>query len=242
MSVSSTTSVSLGISTAVTSEGTTTSESEIYTLDLALTLDTGGVEGDDGMMLLAGGDAIALGENTLATGSVTAVLSDGGSATEVYASASFNAVAVSGEDGGAFASAISFAEVSGGADYSFSMSYTTTHTTVQDGTTVTSQSSGTTVYALDIDLSGTDGATAADAGLETEPTAPPAETSDALVLPEDWWWDDCDPYAMLDGNVAYFDVLAVAYGDNTSIQVDAFAFAIEDALSNVTVVVFAAVE
>jgi len=116
MSVSSTTSVSLGISTAVTSEGTTTSESEIYTLDLALTLDTGGVEGDDGMMLLAGGDAIALGENTLATGSVTAVLSDGGSATEVYASASFNAVAVSGEDGGAFASAISFAEVSGGAD------------------------------------------------------------------------------------------------------------------------------
>ncbi|MGE5500744.1 MAG: hypothetical protein ACM3W4_02330 [Ignavibacteriales bacterium] len=194
------------------------------------------------MTLVAGGDAVALGENTLATGSVTAVVSDGGSANEAYATASFDAVAVSGEDGGAFASAISFAEVSGGADCSFSMSYTTTQTSVQDGTTVTSQSSGSTVYALDVDLSGTDGATAADAGPETEPTAPPAGTSDALVLPADCGCDDSDSYAALDGNVAYFDVEAAAYGDDTSLQVDAFALAIEDELSNTTVVVVAAVE
>ncbi|GGG37791.1 hypothetical protein GCM10010964_27040 [Caldovatus sediminis] len=234
MSVTVTSNVSMETAVVGTSEGTIT-EAEIYTLDLAFALCADG--GDGGMALLVGGDAIALGENTLAAAGVTVVLTDGGSATEGYATAGFDAVAVSEGGGMAFASTVAFAEVSGDADRSFTMSHGTTWTLVADGTTATSSSTLSTTYALDVALSGC--WAGGDAGAAYDPLPPP-EAFDPLPLGGN---DGCggDPYASLDGNVAYFGVYAVAYGDNTALQVDALAFVLEDQLSNVTVVVAAAV-
>jgi hypothetical protein len=237
MSVTVTSNVSMETAVVGTSEGTIT-EAEICTLDLAFVLcaDGGDGGGDDGMALLVGGDAIALGENTLAAAGVTVVLTDGGSATEGYAAAGFDAVAVSDGGGMAFASTVAFAEVSGEEDRSFAMSYGTTWTSLADGSTATSSSTLSTTYALDVDPSG---CWAGCGGAAYDPLPPP-EAFDPLPLGRN---DGCggDPYASLDGNVAYFGVYAVAYGDNTTLQVDALAFVLEDQLSNATVVVAAAV-
>ncbi|HQS10619.1 MAG TPA: hypothetical protein PLK13_17495 [Xanthobacteraceae bacterium] len=211
---------------------------------MALDVSTGPTSSDEaGMALSLGGDATAVGQDTLATASVEALVVGDESVQTAYGNATFTAW---GEgDGTAYASAVSYGDVTGEADHAFSLNYTSTVSSV-DGDAATWAAIATTeVFALDIE-----GIPFAPVTLQDEAADPGPGTEVLVPLPDPVpdYVPDCgcgtdDSWAVeVDGNLAIFDVTAVAVGDNSLAQVDFFALTVEDQLSTVTVVVTAAID
>jgi hypothetical protein len=172
-----------------------------------------------------------MGEDTLATGSLSGELIDDGAVTSLDLSVTM--VAASEDDEDAYASADTFANVEDGSEVLFS-STVNKESSTQDATGSTATATSTTdLSAYDIDTefspagssddddsSGEDGTSGEDEQPEWNPTPADVE-SDASV----------EAGGNLDGSFAALDFNLLAEGDNTFVSVDAYALAIEDELS-----------
>jgi len=192
----------------------------------------GQVAGDPGGAtgVSATADAAAFGTNTLAQVSGSIAVSDGTSATTTQVELDALAAAQSADD---FVLTSTYIDVSyyGGGSY-LSITQEATHMQVGNGTTTSTSSSSVTLVVLD--LNGGSGTISPDDLDEPSPDGylQPA-APDGCQDPG--YGDDADGIS-LDGNVAFFDVTASAFGNNTMADVVIDAFALEDAMSTVTVV------
>jgi hypothetical protein len=210
-----------------------TVDMRLVDLDLAVSTASGSSGEGTGMALATGGDAFAAGENTLASASVTAGVSSGAASTEAHASATFEAAATSQGDAATYAAATAFANLTGHADRNVSLSYTSSSMSQQDGMTASEATAIVELYALDVH--------GRASGVEAYSSDLPSAGPDALGEDDDGGSQEWDPDFALDGNVAFFDVFAEASGEDSFVEVDLFAMAVEDQLSNVTVLVTTAV-
>ncbi len=179
-----------------------------------------------GMVLTTGGEATAVGTDTLATGDVKGSLTQNGPVTVAIADATFSAAALSTDGTGAYTSASSFAEVSGADILVTSQLTFTTLTTVGD-TTLATDTSKSTLVAIDlagIDLPGgplnIDIDT--DLAIATAIATPSASSSGGYDGPE-----------LSAGNVALLQVDTIAQAPDTLIEVGSAVLTIEDQLSTV---------
>jgi hypothetical protein len=174
-----------------------------------------------GVTTILGGQSTAIGQDTLAEGSVSLQVKDAGPVTIVRGTTTFSATAQSTDSPTAYATADTFAEVSG-ADRVHTKTKTMGQLD-QGGDTDTwdadtwSATSTTRVFAIDVEG-------------RTLPNSPASskhqvkESSPADI-------DDVD----IDGNVAMVQADALVEGENTYASVDTSVLAVEDTLSTVNV-------
>lgn len=214
------------------SGATLTMESDAFATTMEATL--GAVsDGDDAMMLEAGGDATAIGEDTLAAGSVSASLEDHGGVTIATADSTFTAIAVDGD--GAYAGAYSYAYVDG-ADITVTSTSASSDLIITDEATLAYATSSTSLRAIDIEMVDLDSPLVVDTSV--------TDTTDAV--PDDGITDgttsggsaSADIYS-LDGNTSLLFVDASVTDDTTALQVDAFSLSMEDQLSISSAIVIA---
>ncbi|MEP9377231.1 hypothetical protein ABLE91_10980 [Aquabacter sp. CN5-332] len=216
----------------------------VDTASQALAVSTGPTSSEEeSMALQLGGDATAVGENTLATANVTATVSGNEDVQSAYGSAAFSAWGSGPADAGVFATAVSYGAVYGDADYGFSLNYTS-ESSSQNGDTIEWESTSITeVFALDIDGVPTQSSDASDSAAQQPPPEDPQPEPSGFD--PDWAGCGCDPIddwgGGVDGNVAIFDVFAEAVGDNSLVEVEVAALTVEDQLSTVTVVATGAI-
>jgi hypothetical protein len=188
--------------------------------------------GDGGITANLGGESTAVGTDTLAEGDASLEVRDLGAVTVVKGTATFSATAKSPEGTQAFATADSYADISG-ADYVFTKTRTSSHPDIAGGDSTWSEASTTRVIAIDIEgitlpetLNVSEGK--AKALIASLTKTPPDKASKQLP-------DPVDP----DGNVATVDVDVQVVGDNTFASVDTSVLAVEDALSTVNALITA---
>jgi hypothetical protein len=228
-------------SAATTSGSTsgTTTGLDAYQMDLAVAYGSGSSDDSgSGILALAGGDAVAVGENTLAIADVTAQASGDDISSEAYASSTLAAAATSSPDSIAYASTTSYAEVYGDADRSFSLSFNEATLTLTDTAAVSTSVSVSEAYALDIENVLGTGTSTPDI-LSPEPDLSGSTIDGSLEGGEEYDLGDFD--LVLDGNVALADIDAMAFGENSLVEVEFSALAVEDQLSSVTVTTLVAV-
>jgi hypothetical protein len=213
-------------------------QSSLLSTSVSTTAQTSTPDNSDGLATSLGGEAIAVGEDTLAVGSISGTLVDGASATTLDGSATM--VAASESSGGetAFTDAYTFAEISDGAEFVLVINQETDISQQSASGNTSTSTSSTTIAAYDLQaistgtkdpvlqapeaMNGDDGA-----------TAEPMASSPA---------DECDGTLDLDGNIAVIDFNGLAVGEDTFVSVDAFALAIEDELSLISGFVVLAVD
>jgi hypothetical protein len=253
MPIALTTSSSIATSTT---DGTAETV-DSYTSDSSLSFSS--VPDSSDVVMELGGEATAIGEDTLAIGSLEATLDATGSTTSAYGSATFVAAAESEGDGTAFATAQSYGFVSG---MDILMVTTSNSEFVQEGPdgSLWVATSETTLYGVDFDSLSMDGS--ADSGVP--PPDQGLDTTDDLAVDDfagsDSETDDLevsdlsigglsdsvtdhldDDWIDIDGNVALLDVDADVLGSDTLLLVAADVLSIEDALSTVVADLLAAV-
>ncbi len=189
------------------------------------------------LALVLGGEATAIGEDTLAVGSMSAELDTTGLLATMQGSASFVAVAESPGDEIAFATANSFGGLSG-AD--FLLVFTSNTQIVDQGPdgSVAIATSEMTLYGLDFDSIAAGGSTEADPMLD-----PLAESE--LPATMDPATDDEDLYDLafdIEGNVAVLEITAEVSGPDTLLEVGASVLTVEDTLSTIIGEIIAAVD
>jgi peptidoglycan DL-endopeptidase CwlO len=200
-------------STSVSSQvGITTVSESTSSTTYGTALETSSPDSSDGL-------AASLGDDTLATGSVSAVMADEGDIATLDSTVTMAAASEAADGETAFASADSFTDVTG-AEMTFS--YTRDSQLSGSGSTaIATSTTTTTAYSIQVSTSGTS-APSEDNSLEGA-AADQAEPDTSLT--------DADGSVNLDGNVAYLEFSALAIGDDSLVVVDAFALTIEDELS-----------
>jgi hypothetical protein len=171
-------------------------------------------DGGDGLSASAGVDALALGDDTFAAGSISGVIVEGETSTQADVEASAVAVGEA-SDGDAAALAGSYAVVSNGPEVVVTTTITTLNSQQDANGSAAVSTSTSNVVAYDVHTStGNDvpGLAEDEAGRNPSwPTDPDA-------------WD-------LDGNLALIEIDAAAIADDSLVVVEAFALTIEDELS-----------
>lgn len=235
MAYSSTFSSSLDSSTSTTTAVQTSTADETSSSSLAfdMTIETSPLDDSDGLAATLGGEAVALGEDTLTTGSVSAEMDAEGAVTTLNGTADMLAASEAPEGDTAQALTDSFAEVSDGAEFVFTYNVETdSGQQTQTGSAATSTSTtGVTAYNLELSIGGDD---ISGDGTATE-TDPPATTVSGDGTGSSPSGDDTD--SGLDGNIATVEFDATAFGEDTFVSADAFALAVEDELSASAVLV-----
>jgi hypothetical protein len=226
MPLSITTSSSIGTSAALA-----TTADDAQTLDsyssqqTLLNASTTGSSSDDGSLaLMLGGEATAVGEDTLAVGSVLATVDGTGIVAVASGGVDFSAAAVSTDGGAAFATADSYGAASG-ADFLVVIGSTTEILHQATDESLSLATSQTTIFGLDTDPGSSAPlaeATPRDPALSTDPSQSLADSSLAI-----------------EGNVAILDVVADVLGPNTVLEVDGSVLAVEDTLSTVNAALIA---
>lgn len=145
------------------------------------------------------GDALAVGENTAVSGTISVTTTDVGPVTRSTAEATFTAMAQSPEGGDAYAVADTSATADG-ADLLITHSTNTTGTDDSGGLATMTATSTTSLFALDIEAVDLPVGT-----ISVEPTT---------------WHDDPCLTGIIDGNVATLDASVQATGENTLAGVD----------------------
>jgi hypothetical protein len=237
MTLSVTTSSSVDVSTTLaTNTDSDTATLNSYATEQTLLYSAVSDPSSDPLALVLGGEATAIGEDTLAAGSMSAELDTTGSLTTVEGSASFVAVADSPGDETAFATANSFGGVSG-AD--FLLVFTSDTQIVDQGSdgSVAIAASDMMLYGLDFD------SIAGDGSDETDPMLDPLAESELPATTEPTTDDDhlYDLAFDIEGNVAVLEVTAEVTGSDTLLEVGASVLTVEDTLSTVTGEIIAAV-
>jgi hypothetical protein len=225
MPLSITTSSSIGTSAtlATTADGTQTLDSYSSQQTLLDASTTGSSSDDGSLALVLGGEATAVGEDTLADGSMLATVDGTGIVAVASGSAEFEAVAASTDGEAAFATADSYGAVSG-ADFLVVIGSNSEFVHQEPDESLSLATSQTTIFGLD---------TNSDSSV---PLAESTLSDPALLTP----MDEADPSQSLadsslaiEGNVATLDVVAYVLGANTMLEVDASLLAVEDTLSTV---------
>ena len=214
----------------------------VETVDQALSAILGQISSDEsGMVIIIGGDATAVGENTLATADVVAVIAGDANVQTAHAQASFLALGESdsASAASAYATATSFGEIAGEADYFFVLNYSMSTSSQNEGSSTWTAASLTEVFALNIEgIPGTD-----DVSVELVPAN---QTQDEDVPADEW--DPCgcgqdnDWTVTIDGNLAIFNVAALAIGDDSLATVEFSAITVEDQISVATAIVTVAID
>jgi hypothetical protein len=167
-----------------------------------------------GVTTILGGQSTAIGQDTLAQGSVSLKVNDAGPVTIVRGTTTFSATAQSTDSSTAYATADTFAGVSG-ADRVHTRTTTMDQSDQDEDTSTWSATSTTRVFAIDIEG-------------RTLPNSPASSIHQVKQLsPADI--DGVD----IDGNVAMVQVDALVEGENTYVSVDTSVLAVEDTLSTV---------
>jgi hypothetical protein len=164
------------------------------------------------MLTTLAGQAVAVGDNTLATGTLTATSTDLGAVTKASGKTTFNSTAQSTDGGIAYASADTYADAAG-ADLLITRTVSSSSTKVISDQTMMTASSTTSVFALDIEK----------VNLPT-----------IRVSTERGGATHYEPGA-IDGNVASFDAYVEALGPDTHVGLDASVLTVHDELSMVMI-------
>lgn len=220
--------------TTTSSSGSTTETSTSQT-EVAKTVEvnTTDTTSGDGMAIEVVGEALAVGENTYAGAEVTAVVDGSGAATSGYATATFEATGVSDDGGMTYADATVLTSQAGGEERVVTVNSKTTSTQEQGDIQVWESSATSVVYALDVQ----EPEYVAPAPSTDAP--PPDQESDPPPAQDSGGGDDYD--VSLDGNIVVLDASVAAYGEDTLVELDTYAIAVEDQLSDVVVVAITAV-
>jgi hypothetical protein len=196
-------------------------EVEIGKLDIDLKLDARKLQPDTSPVVsLVGGDATAVGSDTLVDADIFSRLIDFGSVTVAFGTAKFSSLAVSEGGDPAFAVATTFADVSG-ADLVFVFNKTTSMFSDCD-IPYSGETSTTTYIAIDFEE------------FDFKDGQITYNFYDALS-----YLDGCGKCGggrapNLDGNVSVLDVDAQVLGENTILDVLTSILTIEDQLSSVS--------
>lgn len=198
----------------------------------------GGSEGETAVSAIA--DATAFGSDTLATVDGSVAVIDSGVATTTNVDLEALAVAQSADDL-AFASTYVDTAYDGGGSY-ISIGHEFSSLEVENGETTAISVSQMALVAIELDENGFSSTSPpSDAAMNPEGAVPTAE-----LPPEDICGcpDGGDGYLDidLDGNLATFDLSVLAVDENSYADLVADAFAVEDAMSSVTVIITAIVE
>lgn len=238
MTFSVTTGSSIGVSAiqATATNDTQTLDSYVTRQTLLDTSASGSSADDGSVALVIGGEATAIGQNTLAVGSMTADIDGTGSVTTVSGNAAFGAVATATGDELAFATAGSYAVVSG-IDYSVVIGSSSEIVHQEPGASLWLATSETTIYGVDLDPDNLGAIT--DTSL-TEPG--PSSLDDVDLLLADEPGASLDPSVLIDGNAAIMDVVANVSGENTLLGVEISVLTVEDTLSTVNAQVVVAAD
>jgi len=171
-----------------------------------------------------GGEATAIGENTLATATADSTIADKGAVTKAKGTITATATAQAGGEDLTYAAAYTYAEIEGADQFK---TKTNTHytTSENEGQTIVTETSVTKFHAMAKE-------TGEDVKIPKQPTVQD-NTDDAAS------WD---AGGSIDGNVAAVDVDAQAYGENSYVSVDASLLAFEDQMSTVSISVITAVD
>ena len=215
---------------------------ESYTSEFSASI---GIAPDSSDVVLGlGGEATAVGDNTLALGSLEAELDATGAVTSAYGSATFIAAAESPYGETAFATANSYGFVTG---MDFLAVVTSNTEIVQEGPdgSLWVATSETTFYGVDYDALATDGILSTNSSSSAEDDDVPAtgdiddptagDLSGSATDHSDEDWTD------IGGNLALLDVDADVFGSDTLLLVEADVLTIENTLSTVIADLFAAV-
>lgn len=165
-----------------------------------------------GMQTVVGGDALAVGENTSASGSIYSRSIDQGPVAISFGFADFSASSQTTNGDAPYAGATSYAGATG-ADVAVSGTQTTSGSGESGGTSYATETSKTFFFALDIkgfDLPGGPITVDQTVAVTDVPATPPPS-----------------------GNVATFDADAKAEGDGTLVDVQYDAMAVGDRASSV---------
>jgi hypothetical protein len=241
MTLSMTTSSSVDVSTtlATTTDSDTTTLNSYATEQTLLNSSVSDPTSDSsGLALVLGGEATAIGEDTLAVGSMSADLDATGSLATVEGNASFIAVAETTGDETAFVTADSFGGLSG-ADLLFVLTSNTQIVDQGPDGSLAIATSDITLYGLDFDSTAGGGGST-----ESDPMLDPLAESE-LPATMDSTTDDEDLYDLaldIEGNVAVLEVTAEVSGQDTLLEVGASVLTVEDTLSTVTGEIIAAVD
>jgi hypothetical protein len=235
MTVSVTTSSSVAVSTTLA----TTTDGDIQTLDSYATeqalLDASAPD-TSGLAMVLGGEATAIGVDTLAAADMTVELDGTGPVATAEGTATFVAVAASPGDETAFATADSFGGLSG-ADFQVVLTSNTQIVDQSPDESIAIATSSTALYGLDFDSTTASGSSGSDPMLD--PTA--EDELSGISDPTSNDQDDLDLGLEIEGNVATLDVTADASGEDTLLEVVGSVLTIEDTLSTVTGEIIAAV-
>jgi hypothetical protein len=196
--------------------------------DTSIGIQTGSLdpESGDGTIAILGGEAIAVGEDTAAIGTIEGEITDVGTAVIAQGSASFAATGQASGGDLAYASASTYGEASP-ADTLVTVTSTTSETLQTSDTSTWTETSTTNLLAVDLDLSNTSGGSDATDGTDDSGSDQQSGSLDADEPPP----SDERNSDSLDGNLAIIEIDATAYADDTLVLVDASALAIEDELS-----------
>jgi hypothetical protein len=198
--------------TNTSSTGSLSSSASVATI-----VQTSSPDDSHGLHATLGGEAAALGTNTLTAGNLSGTLIDGPSATSAELSASMVAASQS-PTGTTLALAETYADIHGSPEVLVGASIQSA-SSVQGPTGNSSIATSTTdLMAYDIHPSTAGGG--------------PVSGTDAIVESDPLTvFDYAHANLNIDGNVALIQFDAVAVGENTLVNVDAFVLALEDELS-----------
>ncbi len=221
----------------VVSEISATEDGEtVHALEIASDVQSGPSSGDGGtgMAMAIGGEATAVGVDTLAVAEVEAILAGDADMQIAFGSASF--VAAGEGDGGAYAVAFSYAELTGDADRGVTLNTSVTEYVQQPDYAAWYANSQSVLFALDID--GMPGSTDMADTVEEPPEAGQPVPAEEPPMTADYGCGcggEGDPAFTIDGNLAWFDVSAAAVAEDSLATVDVAALAVEDQLSSAVV-------
>lgn len=196
--------------------------------DTTIGIQTGslGWDSDDGTVAVLGGEAIAVGDDTSAIGTIEGEVTDAGTADIAEGSASFTATGEASDGELAYASASTYGEASP-SDTLVTVTSASSETVQTSDKSTWTETSTTNLLAVDLDLSNASGGSGVSSGsIDSDP-----DEQSNVVEADDLDPSDSSSSVDLDGNLAIIEIDATAYGDESLVLVEASALTIENELS-----------
>ncbi|KLK93418.1 hypothetical protein AA309_08800 [Microvirga vignae] len=196
--------------------------------DTTIGIQTGslGTDSDDGTVAVLGGEAIAVGDDTSAIGTIEGEVTDTGTAVIAEGSASFTATGEASDGELAYASASTYGEASP-SDTLVTVTSASSETVQTSDKSTWTETSTTDLLVVDFDLSNASG----DSDVSSGSLDGGSDEQSNVVEADEPSLSDASTSVDLDGNLAVIEIDATAYGDESLVLVDASALTIEDELS-----------
>ncbi len=203
---------------------TTASEELAYSSSISSAPDV-----SDGSAAVLGGGVIAVGDDTLAIGTIEGQILTQGSTTVASGTATFSGIAESEDGATVFAEASTFVLPPDG-DIGFSLTYASAQSVQTEEQAVAVAISTTTFDVLDFETGDV------AVGETLQPAAGDCAVPDEAPLESPTPAPAAEPGFELSGNLALFAASVEAVGEDTFTQVDAFVLTVEDQLSTIDAV------